>query len=206
VLIKCLAAIDPGVSSPGEFQLASGIESRTVAKNALEFLESWGVGKITPAGVSFTRSDKLKAALACIRIGCDIREVSAQLSWKDFEQLASEVLKASGYKTSTNVRFVRPRMEIDVVGIAPSFAIAVDCKHWNRTNRSMISNYSKKQAARASRLVQDSKEPPIRNAVPVVLTLQSESVKFIEGVPIVPIAEFRSFVSEVDAYLPHLSV
>jgi hypothetical protein len=145
----------------------------------------------------------MKAALLCIEQGCDIRDVSAAISWKDFEQLASVALKSFGYQTKTNVRFVRPKMEIDVVGILFSLALAIDCKHWRHTNSSSISRFSRKQVARAARLA-DS-EHHIR-VVPLILTLQAESVKFVDKVPVVPIAQFRSFLADVHGHLQEMVV
>jgi hypothetical protein len=95
-------------------------------------------------------------------------------------------------------------MEIDVVGILSRLAIAVDCKHWRHTNRSSILESSRKQAARASRLVEG--ESRIRQVVPVILTLNSESVKFADGIPIVPIVQFRLFLQDLDAFLPEIRV
>lgn len=95
-------------------------------------------------------------------------------------------------------------MEIDVVGIKSLQALAIDCKHWKSTNLSAISKHAKKQAIRTGRLA--AEESRIHQALPIILTLQAESVKFVERIPIVPIALFRSFLSELDSYLPELFV
>lgn len=204
LLIRALAAIEPGVRSIDEFQIVSGIPSKRLARNVFEFFAAAGAARILASGVSFTPVDRLKAAIKCIQYGCDIGQVSTRISWRDFEQLASEVLKSFGYRTTTNVRFIRPRMEIDVVGIHSSTALAIDCKHWNHTNRSLISAYSRKQADRARRLVE--REGVAKQAIPLILTLYSDSVKFVDRIPIVPVVQLRSFVADMHAYLDEIQI
>jgi hypothetical protein len=96
-------------------------------------------------------------------------------------------------------------MEIDVVGTnSDGFTIAVDCKHWKRSNLSSISNFSQKQIVRAEWLIKYEKT--ITQVVPVMLTLHKESVKFINAVPLVPIHKFNSFIMDVKAFLPEMYV
>jgi hypothetical protein len=204
LLCRAIAAVDPSVSSLDEFQAISGIQTRSVARSVVEFLAGSGIGVISRSIVSFSGTDRMRAAMLCIQHGCDIQRVSAQISWKDFERLASEALNSYGYRTRTNVRFVKPRMEIDVVAEHSSLALAIDCKHWKHTNASSISEYSRKQAARAHRLVE--KESRITRAIPLILTLHAESVRFVDRIPVVPIAQFRSFLEEVQAYVAEIRV
>lgn len=203
LLARAISAIVPETTL-AKFQETSGIASRSVAKGVLDFLLSNGIGSISKQAIAFRDSDRLKAAALALQIGCEVEQVSKELSWQDFEKLASQVLMSFGYKTQTNVRFTKPRMEIDVIGVNSGFAIVVDCKHWKRNNLSSISSYSRKQAARAGRLIQRDRK--ISQAVPVVLTLHAESVRFVNGIPIVPIFQFRSFVMDVKGFLPEIYV
>jgi Holliday junction resolvase-like predicted endonuclease len=203
LLARAVSAIVPEATL-AKFQETAGIASRSVAKDVLGFLLSNGIGSISKQAVAFGDSDRLKVAALALHMGCDVEQVSKQLSWQDFEKLASQVLMSFGYKTQTNVRFTKPRMEIDVVGVNSGFAIVVDCKHWKRNNLSSISSYSRKQAARAGLLIQRDKK--ISQAVPVILTLHAESVRFVNGIPIVPILRFRSFVMDVKGFLPEIYV
>ena len=96
-------------------------------------------------------------------------------------------------------------MEVDVVGTdLNGFTLAVDCKHWKRNNLTSISVFCEKQAARAKRLMKGDKS--ISQVVPVVLTLHPDSVRFIHGVPLVPILKFRSFLIDVKGFLPKMYV
>lgn len=202
LLAKALAAIEPETTLE-KFRAASGIASRSVAKSILDFLASNGIGVSAKGAIKFSGSDRLYAAMLAIQMGCDIEHVSTQLSWKDFEKLASEVLRSLGYRTQTNVQLTKPRMEIDVVGVNSGFAIAVDCKHWKRAGLSSIADFSKKQAARAERLLDNKK---ISLAVPVIMTLHAGSARFAGGVPVVPAHKFKSFVMDVKGFLPEIYV
>jgi restriction endonuclease len=206
LLVKVLAAIEPEtIITLDEFQAASGISSSSVAKSMIDFLAANNIGSISKSRIKFSGSDRLYAAVVALQMSCDIEQISRYLSWKDFEKLASEVLRSFGYRTRTNVRLVKPRMEIDLVGTsADGFTIAVDCKHWKRNNLSSITNFSQKQVARSERLLKYDKT--ISQVVPVMLTLHAESVMFVGRVPLVPIHRFRSFIIDVKGFLPEIYV
>jgi hypothetical protein len=206
LLVKVLAAIEPEtIITLDEFQAASGISSSSVAKSMIDFLAANNIGSISKSRIKFSGSDRLYAAVVALQMSCDIEQISRYLSWKDFEKLASEVLRSFGYRTRTNVRLVKPRMEIDLVGTSTDgFTIAVDCKHWKRSNLSSITNFSQKQVARSERLLKYDKT--ISQVVPVMLTLHAESVMFVGRVPLVPIHRFRSFIIDVKGFLPEIYV
>ncbi len=206
LLIKVLAAMEAEkVMTIDSFQEACGISSMSVAKSVLGYLEVNNIGSVSKNTVKFSGSDRIRAGVLALQMRRDIEQVSTYLSWRDFEKLASEVLRSFGYHTRTNVRFAKPRMEIDVVGTSlDGFTIAVDCKHWKRTNLSSISKFSQKQAARAERLIRYDKT--VSQVVPVLLTLHAESVTFIDAVPLVPIHKFRSFIMDVKGFLNEMYV
>ncbi len=203
LLVKALDAIEPETTIE-KFQAASGIVSRAVAKGVLDFLTCNNIGAIRKSAIRFCGSDRLYAAMLALQSGCDIERVSGCLSWKDFEKLASEALVSFGYRTRTNVRLSKPRMEIDVVGVNSGFAIAIDCKHWKRSSMSSIAGFAQKQAARARCLIE--RDGTISQAIPVIMTLPAESVRFACGVPVVPVHKFRSFIMDVKGFLPEIYV
>jgi hypothetical protein len=206
LLVRVLAAIEPEkVISLDNFQQACAISSKSVAKSVLDYLQVNNIGYVSKKTVKFSGYDRIHVAVLALQMRGDIEQVSTYLSWRDFEKLASEVLRSFGYRTSINVRFAKPRMEIDVVGTSSDgFTIAVDCKHWKRSNLSSISNFSQKQAVRARWLIKYQKT--ISQVVPVMLTLHAESTSFINGVPLVPIHKFRSFIMDVKGFLPEMYV
>lgn len=187
-----------------EFCHASGISGRSVARGVAEFLVSKGIGSNDGSTFFFSGRDRMQAVMLAINAGCDPEQVSQSLSWKDFEELASQALSSLGYRTRTNVRFSKPRMEIDVVGIDGDFAVAIDCKHWKRANLSAVSAFCVKQAARVHELVRQ--EPGVAQAVPAVLTMHAERASFVGGVPVVPVSRLGSFLADVRSFLPELCV
>jgi hypothetical protein len=95
-------------------------------------------------------------------------------------------------------------MEIDVVGINSKFAIAVDCKHWKHGSLSILSLYAKKQMERTKILL--TKRNNISSAIPIILTLHHNKVRFIDGTPVVPITEFNSFLNGLEDNLSEVYV
>jgi hypothetical protein len=184
-----------------EFHAASGIASRSVARRVVDFLLDRDIGSVKKEGLlQFSGRDRLGVAAIALQAGCDLEQVSQHLSWKDFEGLASEVLSSLGYATRTNVRFTKPRMEIDVVGVDDcGFALCIDCKHWKRSNLSSISGFCVKQAARTQELLK--RDGSISEAVPAVMTLHAERVKFVAGMPVIPVLQLRSFAMDVKGFL-----
>jgi hypothetical protein len=194
----------------GEFQAKSGIGSRTTARDVLDYMTNYGIGTRTLRyRYIFTKADRMKLSLLALQKGCDIENISRSLSWKDFEGLASEILELNGYSTKTNVHFSKPRrMQIDVIGANNNLAIVADCKHWKRYSLSSISSYAEKQIRRTKILCRARKRIRynISHAIPIILTLYSVDIKLIDGVPIVPISKFKSFIEDVSLYLSDIRV
>jgi len=204
LVARAISGISPNTTFD-EFRSRSGIISMTVAKDVLQFLNIHGIGSVYANVITFSQQDRLKTAIIALNMGYDIESVSKKLGWKDFESLASEVLHLLGYVTETNVRFTKPRTEIDVIGVHSKFAIVADCKHWKRTSISLMTKYTRKQVQRTVLLL-DIRKNKINSAVPIILTLHSESVQFIDKTPIVPISKFRSFLHDIQNYLPEILV
>jgi hypothetical protein len=153
----------------------------------------------------------MKLAMLALQRGCDVESISKSISWKDFEALTSEILGLYGYLTKTNIRLSKPsRIEVDVIGINNNkLAIVADCKHWKRYSLSSISSYAEKQIERTkilSRAKRRTKQDNIAHAIPIILTLYSVDVEFIDGVPIVPISKFKSFIENVALHLSEIRV
>ncbi|MDQ3835756.1 MAG: restriction endonuclease [Thermoproteota archaeon] len=204
MLLKVLGGIQPEkVMTIGNFQQACSIPSCSVARSVLDYLVSNDIGSLSNDNIKFSASDKMLTAILAIQMKADIEQVSSYLSWREFEKLASELLRSFGYSTRTNLSFGKPRIEIDVIGTSSDgFTIAVDCKHWRRNNLSLISNFCQKQAARALRLIEYDKS--VSQVLPVVVTLHAEAIRFVDTVPVVPIHRFRSFLMDVRGYMPRL--
>jgi hypothetical protein len=211
LLGKAVSAVSAQEITLDEFQDQSGIVSRTTAKDVLEYIVNNGIGTSTRNHYLFSKADRMKLAMLALQRGCDIESISKSISWKDFEALTSEILGLYGYLTKTNIRLSKPsRIEVDVIGINNNkLAIVADCKHWKRYSLSSISSYAEKQIERTkilSRAKRRTKQDNIAHAIPIILTLYSVDVEFIDGVPIVPISKFKSFIEDVSLYLSEIQV
>ena len=212
LLAKAIPSLSPQEITLEEFQAKSGIVSRTIAKDVLKFIVNSGIGAPTSTRYHylFSKADRMKLAILALQRGCDIESISKSISWRDFEALTSEVLVLYGYLTKTNIRLSKPsRIEIDVIGINNKLAIVADCKHWKRYSLSSISSYAEKQIERTKilfRAKRRTKQGNIAHAIPIILTLYSMDVEFINGVPIVPISKFKSFIEDVSLYLSEIQV
>ena len=212
LLEKAIPAIFSREITSEEFQAESGIISRTTANAVLEYMTNKGIGIAisSRSRYLFSKADKMKLAVLALQNGCDIEDISKSLSWKDFEALTSEILWLCGYQCRTSIRLSKPRrIEIDVIGINHKLAVVADCKHWKQYSLSSISSYVEKQIERTKVLCKmkgRTKQYSITHAVPVILTLYSMNVEFINGVPIVPIHKFKSFIEDVSLHLSEMQV
>ena len=141
----------------------------------------------------FESGAKLKIALNMLENGFPIDEISESLDWKDFEGLTGEILSSKNFAVIKNMMLTKPRMEIDVVGIRLGVAMLIDCKHWKRYSSSSLTAAVSKQIERTKQYVAKTEGSV---AVPVIVTLYQDKIDFIDGVPIVPIFQFSSFVDE----------
>jgi hypothetical protein len=212
LLAKAIPAVYSRQITSEEFQAESGISSKMTAKAVLEYMVSNGIGihTLSRNHYRFSKPDKMKLAVLALQSGCDIEGISKSINWKDFEALTSEILSLYGYQCRTNIRLSKPRrIEIDVVGINHKLAIVADCKHWRKYSPLSISSYVEKQTERTIILLKTkgrTKQYSIAHAIPIILTLYSMNVEFIDGVPIVPIHKFRSFVEDVTLHLSEIRI
>lgn len=205
LLAMAIPAISPKITLK-EFQIKSGF-GKTTARGVLEFLVKRGIGQISRYSFSFSKVDKMKLAILALQSGNDIETISKSLSWQDFEAFISDLLKLSGYAAECNLHFSKPsRMQIDVVGVKynSQLAIVADCKHWKRNDLSSISSYARKQAERTTKLLVHRRK--ISHAIPIILTLHAMDIRFVDGIALVPVAKFNSFIKEVPLYLSEIKV
>ena len=191
-MVRGIKGIIPGGLSVKDFCMVTETNEETARKILDTFMQN-GIGTFENKQIHFTENDRLKTSLLAIRMGAPIDEISSLLDWKDFESLVSEILESREFDTIRNVILTKPRMEIDVVGTKNGIAILIDCKHWKRLSYSSLETAVNKQIERTKRYVVKEK---IHAAVPAIVTLYQEEIKFINKVPIVPIFQLDSFCEE----------
>ncbi len=185
-----------------DFRLKTGIESIAIFKQLINFLDKNRIGicldKNGKQMLIFSKMDRIRASLLSLELGCDIQECSKLLSWKDFEYFTSELLSLFEYQTKVNILLSKPRAQLDVIGIKNDFAITIDCKHWKYSNKTTLTIYAEKQIRRTMLWLE--REKKITQALPMIITLDNATFKFINGVPVVPILTLKSFLKEFDKH------
>lgn len=185
-----------------DFRLKTGIESVAVFKQLLNFLAKNRIGILLDKNgkqmLIFSKMDRIRTSLLALQLGCDIQECSKLLSWKDFEFFTSELLILFEYQTKVNINLSKPRAQLDVIGIKNDFAITIDCKHWKYSNKTTLKIYAEKQIRRTMLWLE--REKKITQALPMIITLDNAIFKFINGVPVVPILNLKSFLKEFDKH------
>jgi len=200
-LVRGIDGIIPGGISIKDFSVVTRTDEETARSMLDSFLQN-GIGTYEDHQVFFDENDRLKTCLLAIRMGAPVDEVSRSLDWKDFESLAAEILEASEFETTRNLILTKPRMQIDVVGVKSDIAILIDCKHWKRANQSSLDNAVKKQIERTKRFL---KTENVKAAIPAIVTLYQEEIRFIDKVPIIPVLQLSSFCEDFYGNLDELN-
>lgn len=191
-MVGRLSGMILGGVSVKDFCVATGIEKRD-AEVILEGIVRDGIGTARDGFYYFQDGDRLRVAISMLKDGCQTDEVAQSLDWRDFEGLTAHILASGGFAVIRNLMLTKPRSEIDVVGIRLGVAMLIDCKHWKRYSASALKSAVDKQITRTKHYVAKT---PGAIAVPVIVTLYEDKVRFIDNVPIVPIFQFSSFVDE----------
>jgi Holliday junction resolvase-like predicted endonuclease len=199
-LTKGITGVIPGGISVIDFAIVAETDHIS-AKEILNVLVANKIGSFEGEIINFNQGDKLRAALFAIEQGAPIEEVSAYLSWRDFEGIVGEILQSKDFKIIKNLVLTKPRMEIDVIGVNHGISLLIDCKHWKRLSQSALRGIVKKQVERVKHYVAKTQDVI---AVPAIVTLYQEEVSFIDKVPIIPILQFSSFVDEFYGNLDEL--
>ena len=138
-------------------------------------------------------------AYALLRLRIQPEVVSRLLSWREFEELAGALLRASGFDVRENVVLTKPRVQIDAVAFGTSIILSVDCKHYRREpGLASLKKFAEAQLRRSGLLRKKMKDP--RPIASVILSLSEPEGTFVDGVAVVPIRTLRSFLNSLDSY------
>ncbi len=192
ILVKGIRGIIPGGVSVKDFSVVTDTSEETARQILDKFMQN-GIGVFQEDQIHFQDNDKLKTSLLTLRMGAPIDEISQILDWKDFEALVSEILELREFDVTRNLTLTKPRMQIDVIGTKAGVSILIDCKHWKRLSYSALETAVNKQIERTKHYVIKEK---VRAALPAIVTLYQEEVKFINKVPVIPIFQLDSFCDE----------
>ena len=144
-------------------------------------------------------------ALVAMKLGLTPGTVARHLDWRDFERFCALFFRSRGYEVIENLTLKKPRAQIDLVAIGPSYAVCVDCKRWKKGHSPSLLRRFAADQKRRSRLFRKAigDQKPILSAI---LSLSAPSGDFVEGVAIIPIGALSGFLDSVEAYLDLLDV
>jgi hypothetical protein len=172
--------------------LAGGVGPRE-AEEALKALKAELALPVSMGGERILRS------IAAIQVGAPAEVVAMSLNWKEFEMFCAGLLRLSGYTVTENITLTRPRIQIDLLARSSTLALVVDCKHWRGgIGAAALTKAAAAQTERA-KLVR-SRMNQLEPLAVVILVFSNEIVRFVDGVAIVPIYAFSSFLENPAAY------
>lgn len=162
-------------------------------------------GYITVSGntLSSREGSIIMASILALKFGASLEEVCKVVSWQDFENFVEKILIEYGYRTFRSFRLKRPKLEVDILALKADFGLVVDCKQWSRPlSQSALNSIVIKQVER-TKFILSKEKVLLQNMflIPIIVTLYPSPLKFVNGVPIVSVEMFKSFVSEVDGRL-----
>ena len=122
----------------------------------------------------------------------DLDKISREVKWQNFEKLTAFIFEENRFKVKVNVVkvFDKKRRQYDVIAEKDNKIILIDCKKWSG-NRYRLSALKKAVKLHKERCSFYSK-----NAVPLIVTLVEEEIKFHDDMAIVPIGKLNSFINE----------
>ena len=163
-----------------------------------------GMALVTPSG-----EDRLKLAIAGVRLGGTIEDSARALSWKEFESFCLKVLEENGYSCCQGFRFKSPkgrRYECDVVATMNPLILLLDCKHYGGHVKGLdtaVHKHLERVGAFAKSVPTLVREIPQilewnqGTIAPIIVTLFPENIAIMEGVPIVPVFKLNQMLQEI---------
>ncbi|RDE14298.1 MAG: hypothetical protein C4K48_06250 [Candidatus Thorarchaeota archaeon] len=178
-------------------------------------LEHFGLPRDSERRIIVDREKRVDIAMAVVGKGVDIAEVIGLLTWKDFEGLIATIMSENGFRCTESFRrrgnsSIRG-MEIDVIGMHDRSVFSVDAKMWGIRGgkSSALCEAAVKQKERTVRLLaqREKLSEKLRPVVPgdyeffpILVTWMVEDVELYEGVPVVPVFKFNTFILDFDTY------
>jgi hypothetical protein len=207
-MIKLIPYIADGEHYIMEMASRCGLNPEALLE-ALRFLEGENIARIDGKKVRFEKGARVLSSVSAVKLGSGIDEVSKFLSWKDFEELVSFVMTSNNYRVYRNFRLNHPRMEIDILAVRDARGLAIDCKHWHHAiGLSGISKIARAQIIRSEELMKSEKAEHLKLSyvIPLIVTLYSERLFLLNGVPVVPIDKFSGLLNELDGILDRILI
>ncbi len=180
-----------------------------------DFLEEFDIYVDKESAIVIDREKRINLAMVAVERGIDISEVITLLTWKDFEGLIAGILIENGFRCIESYRrrgnTLERGMEIDVIGIRGKLVLSVDAKMWgirggkSSSLRSAVVKQKERTMKLSSQTEHLSRKMKIEmqgiyEFIPVIVTWLVEEVELHEGVAVIPVFKFNSFILDFDAY------
>jgi Holliday junction resolvase-like predicted endonuclease len=195
-------------------------ESRTpesVLKSFLEELHSENLIALQGDRIDTSPMQRVKLAVKTLALGGDFEEVARSLGWQEFENIVALAFEENGYTVRRHLRFSSQgrRWEIDLLALRKPLLILVECKHWlhglgTSTTKKAVEEHLSRTRAFADMLPRLRREIYLAGwthatAVPVLVSLTQSPSRFYGEVPVVPVLQLPSFLSDLPAYAATLA-
>jgi protease II len=127
----------------------------------------------------------------------DLEQVSREVVWQNFERLVGFVFEMNDFQVNINkVRTLgKRRRQYDVIARKNDKIYLIGCKKWagNRYSLSALKRAIEQHKERTEFYEDLTGE----EAIPIIVTLIEEDIKFYEEMPIVPIFKLNSFLCDI---------
>ncbi len=180
-----------------------------------QLLESVGASQNEANDWTVNRTIRIKLAMRAVSEGSKLETVIDLLTWKDFEGFIAEILGEHNFRCVESFRRrgnkLQRGMEIDVIGERGRTLVVIDAKMWGvrKGKSSALMTAAEKQLERTRELCSELERLSKKigelssgryTLIPMITTWLVEDVEFHEGVPIIPIFKFNSFILDLDRY------
>ena len=128
----------------------------------------------------------------------DLEIVSEETVWQNFERLAAFIFEKNDFRVNVNTvkTYNKKRRQYDVIARKSNQTFLIECKKWagNRYRLSALKKAIEQHKERTRFYENITNE----DAIPIIVTLIEEEIRFYEGVPLVPVQKLTSFVNDLD--------
>ena len=185
-------------------------------ENELQAFKERGLINLNREFLEVTPRQRVMLAESLIRSGQDPQQVSKLLIWQEFEEFVEAALDESSFRSVRHLIFKSRvgRREIDILAWNDVWILVVDCKHWSGAlTHSRMKIAAEAQIQRGRALVERPEIMQRRGMtrielplLPIIITLGEPRERLIDGVPIVGVTRFSSFLQEASPYTSGLLI
>ncbi|MGC8570158.1 MAG: restriction endonuclease [Caldivirga sp.] len=131
------------------------------------------------------------------------------LSWSEFEEFISFIMRQEGYETLRGVRLTMGNIkgEFDIIGYRGSIVIVVEAKHWlsisNSELETIVSKHINKVKALADNWSRFTRKVKLTiseaSIYPLIVTLKAPQLQSYGNVPIIASHQLPSFLENLES-------